>query len=86
MVDDANPPDPWIVFSTGLVGMLCFQLLAPVGWALGNRYMRICLRRGLEPDPLARMGRAFGMVGTLFWGSLGFISLVVFLVSYAWSR
>jgi len=86
MVDDAPLPDPWIVFGTGLLGMLCVQVLAPVGWALGNRYMRICLRRGLDPDPLARMGRAFGLIGTLVWGTVGLLAVVVFLVGYAWTR
>ena len=65
---------------------MCLQVLAPVGWALGNRYMRICLRQGLDPDPLARMGRTFGMVGTLLWGTLFFVGLVVALVGYAWTR
>lgn len=86
MVDDATPPSPWAVFWTGMLGLFCVQFLAPVGWALGNRYMRICLRQGLEPDPLARMGRAFGMVGTLVWGGLGFAALAGALVAYAWTR
>ncbi|MFK7929503.1 MAG: hypothetical protein AB8H79_15005 [Myxococcota bacterium] len=86
MLDTSPPPSPWLVFLTGVLGLCCVQVLAPVGWALGNRYMRICLRQGLEPDPLARMGRVMGLIGTLVWGSLGFLALAGWLIAYAWTR
>ena len=86
MVDHASPPEPWIVFATGLLGMVGVAFLAPVGWSLGNRYMRICLRQGLDADPLARMGRAFGLIGTLLWGGLGLVAIIVLLIGYAWLR
>lgn len=86
MVDDATPPDALLVFFAGLVGLLLCQVLSPAAWALGNRYMRICLRQGVPADPMARIGRVLGMVGTLLWGSAALIGIVVFMVGYAWTR
>ncbi|MFT7518575.1 MAG: hypothetical protein ACI9MC_000707 [Kiritimatiellia bacterium] len=86
MVDEAAPPEPLLVFALGLLGLTLCLVLAPIAWALGNRYMRICVRQRLEPHGLGRVGRTLGVVGTLLYGSLALAGLVAWLLTYAWTH
>lgn len=86
MNDDAPGPDPLVIFATAVIGLLLCQILCPLAWALGNRYMHRALRAGVEPDPMARLGRTVGVVGTLLWGTSAFLAVAGGLVAYAWMR
>lgn len=50
----------------GILGIVLCQLISPVAWALGSRYVKDCEERGVIPSSAGKAGKILGIVGSCF--------------------
>ncbi|CAN5645995.1 hypothetical protein BH23PLA1_BH23PLA1_33930 [soil metagenome] len=80
-----KPEGASTIFVMGLLSLLVCGLLGPIAWVDGNRYLRECRERGIEPEGSAVAGRVMGIIAVILTviGLLVALIAIAFVIVYA---
>lgn len=65
------------ILIVAILGWVICGICHPIAWAMGSSHESACRAQGIEPSGAAKAGKILGMVGTILFGVVVLIMIVV---------